>query len=251
MKKRIYRKKITVAIDLLGSFTEDKPLDRENAVETLKNIYEKTRLTPFRGVAFPNDIYDKEMATIYVVGKYGMGIDTDFPDVFEKLFEKEKKYEDALQILLSETDFEDKRKSTLSLLDKTLDSNELARIFRLLFTKIILGFEVEDKMVRVLQEAAKTFPELEEDIKKYARFYIGFRLAEMIAVGEIKSSVDKEARKQAFNLMFGLGKVMPDDNYIYTIARNVFKAPRQKLTGILHPKRRRRKSDSNKNIGSN
>jgi hypothetical protein len=67
----------------------------------------------------------------------------------------------------------------------------------------------------------------------------------MIATGEIRSKVDKEARKQALNLKMGLGKVMPDDAYIYNIARNVFKVPKQKLIGILQP-RRRQKSEAGK-----
>jgi hypothetical protein len=244
-RKRVYRKKITVAIDLLGSLTGEEELDRDSAVAALKNSYEKTRLSPFRGSAFPEDIYDKEMATLYVVGKYGMGIDNDFPELFEKIFGKEKVYEKALEILLSDADAEEKRSRIESLLGREPDSNEIARILRIIFTKIVLGFDDEERIVRALHEAIKAFPEHENDIKKYARFYIGFRIAEMIATGEIRSKVDKEARKQALNLKMGLGKVMPDDAYIYNIARNVFKVPKQKLIGILQP-RRRQKSEAGK-----
>jgi hypothetical protein len=239
-RKRVYRKKITVAIDLLGNITGDEELDRESAVAALKDSYERTRLSPFRGSAFPEDIYDKEMATLYIVGKYGMGIDNDFPEVFEKIFGKEKAYEEALETLLSAAEPDEKRKKIENLLGREPDSNEIARILRILFTKIVLGFDDEERIVSALHEAIKVFPEHENDIKKYARFYIGFRIAEMIATGQIRSKVDKEARKQALNLKMGLGKVMPDDTYIYNIARNVFKVPRQKLMGILQPRRRQR-----------
>lgn len=248
MRKSVYKKKITLAIDLLGNITGIENIDREKAVQALKEAYEKTRISPFRGAAFPEDIYDKELATLYIIGKYGMGIDADFPDIFEKVFGKEEKYEKVIETLLSDDPVEEKREKIEDLLGGQPDSNEMARILRMVFTKIVLGFDNEEKLVKTLHETIKVFPELENDAKKYARFYIGFRLAEMIAVGEIRNKMDKEARKQALNLKIGLGMVMPDDTYVYNIARNVFKVPKRKLLGILQPKRRR-KSETSKGPG--
>ncbi len=247
-KRNVYKKKIATAIDVLGEITGQENIDREEVVQQLREAYEKIKLSPFRGSAFPEDIYDKEMATLYIVGKYGMGIEEDFPELFEKVFEREKKYEECIEELLSERTAEEKRDRITKILGGTPDSNELARILRLVFTKIILGFEDEEKLVKALHEAIKVFPELENDAKKYARFYIGFKLAEMIAVGEIRSKMDKELRKQALNLKMGLGKVMPDDRYIYGIARNVFKVPREKLAPILQPRRKKR-GEAGKNTG--
>jgi len=231
--KRVYRKKVSVAIDLLASILEDGIEDRERVRELLRERYEETRLSPFRGIAFPEDIYDKEMATLYVVGKYGMGLDQDFPREFERIFEREVRYERALEALLGPGSVEEKRERIKGLLGE-VNSNELSRMFRLLFTRIVLGFEEEDRLFQALRAAREVFPEHERDVMKYARFYIGFRLAEKIATGEIRSKLAKEAEKQALNLSIGLGKTMPDDSYIYNIARSVFKVPREKLEAILN-----------------
>ncbi len=242
-RKPIYRKKVTIAIDVLGNITEKEDVKREDVVETLRQAYEETRLSPFRGVAFPEDIYDKEMATLYIIGKYGMGIDQDFPELFEKVFSKEKKYEQAIETIFSDEEPEKKREKIIEILGEEPTSNELARIFRVLFTKAILGFDEEEKLIEALHQALQIFPEHDKDIHKYARFYIGFKLAEMIATGEIRSKMEKEARKQALNLKVGLGKTMPDDNYIYTIARQVFKVPKQKLLNSLQPRKPQRRQE--------
>ena len=231
--KRVYRKKVSVAIDLLASILEDGITDREKVRELLRERYEETRLSPFRGIALPEDIYDKEMATLYVVGKYGMGLDQDYPEQFEKVFDREARYERALEVLLGDESVEAKREKITALLGE-VNSNELSRMFRLLFTRIVLGFAEEGDLFKALRTAREVFPEHEKDVLKYARFYIGFRLAEKIATGEIRSKLAKEAEKQALNLSIGLGKTMPDDSYIYNIARSVFKVPREKLESILN-----------------
>ncbi|MEM3284890.1 MAG: DUF2192 domain-containing protein, partial [Fervidicoccaceae archaeon] len=92
-QKKIYRKKISVAIDILSEISEKMIADRDKVIKLLKEKYEEYRISPFRGIAQPEDLYDKEMATLYVVGKYGMGLDEDYPEIFERVFEKEKKYE--------------------------------------------------------------------------------------------------------------------------------------------------------------
>lgn len=234
--KGVYRKKVSVAIDLLSRIVNEELTDRARAVEELKTKYNETRLSPFRGIALPEDIYDKEMATLYVIGKYGMGLDQDYPEVFEKVFEREKRYEEAIRVLLGEGDPEEKKEKVIKLLSN-IDSNELSRMFRVMFTRVILGFADEEDLIKLLHGALQVFPEHERDIMKYARFYIGFRLAEMIATGEIRDKLSKEASKQALNLKLGLGKTMPDDTYIYNIARNVFKVPKAKLEEVLQVKR--------------
>ncbi len=211
---------------------EDPNPSREKAVDVLRSIYSEVKLSPFRGIAMPEDIYDKEMATLYVVGKYGMALDQDYPEVFEKIFERERKYEEAAEILVGVDDPESKRRKITSIIGE-VNSNELARIFRIFFTKVVFGFDSEDKLIKAIREALKVFPENEKDIKKYARFYIGYKVAEMIATGEVRDKISKEASKQALNIKIGVGKTIPDDNYIYQIARSVFKIPKEKLESIL------------------
>lgn len=232
-QKAVYRKKISVAIDLLSEITVKEDIERDEVVKLLKQKYEEMRLSPFRGIAQPSDIYDKEMTTLYVIGKYGMDLMNDFPEVFEKVFFKETEYEKVLNILTSNEETSAKREKIIRILGREPTSNDIARILRILFTKTILGFSEEGELVKAFAEVLKTFPENQKDVYNFGRFYIGFKIAEMITTGEIKSKVEKEAVKQAMNITLNMGKNMPDDRYIYIIAKKVFKVPDEKLERIL------------------
>ncbi|MEM4005526.1 MAG: DUF2192 domain-containing protein, partial [Desulfurococcaceae archaeon] len=65
--KTPHRNRIQVAVSLLGEFTKFvEEIDRVKAVEILKKTYQEKKLQPIRGKAEPPDLYDKEMATLYV-----------------------------------------------------------------------------------------------------------------------------------------------------------------------------------------
>uniref|UniRef100_A0A7J3ZJI7 DUF2192 domain-containing protein n=1 Tax=Fervidicoccus fontis TaxID=683846 RepID=A0A7J3ZJI7_9CREN len=243
-EKSPYKEKVSIAVDIIAAIIEKNLRERKKAIEILKSKYESARISPFRGVALPEDIYDKEMATLYVVGKYGMGIDQDYPGLFNSVFDKEQKYERAVATLLEDgLSSSEKREGVTQLLGE-ITGNELARMFRLVFTKIVLGFGEESELVKTLRKAREVFPEFEREIKNYAKFYIGFKLAERICTGEIRDRVEKEAEKQALNLSFGLGRTMPDDDYVYNIARNVFRVPKSLALRVLSINEEGRKSGS-------
>ncbi|MEM3228961.1 MAG: DUF2192 domain-containing protein [Fervidicoccaceae archaeon] len=233
-QKKIYRKKISVAIDILSEISEKMIADRDKVIKLLKEKYEEYRISPFRGIAQPEDLYDKEMATLYVVGKYGMGLDEDYPEIFERVFEKEKKYEAFINAIIPEQGNGDSRARLLEKLGSSeLSSNDVARILRIVFTKVIFGFAQDDELLNLMNKIEKFFPENAKDVRNFKRFFIGFKLAEMIATGEIRSRVEKEAMKQALVLKLGSGKTAPDDKYVSVIARKVFKVPGEKIEKLL------------------
>ena len=240
-QKGVYRKKISVAIEILSDVFDRGILDREKVIEILKEKYDEYRISPFRGLAQPEDLFDKEMATLYVLGKYGMGINEDYPELFGRIFEKENKYESFIDaVLLGENDEQKRRELALEKLGSpSLASNDVARILRIMFTKVVFSFSTEDDLVNLMNQMERIFPENEKDIKSFKRFYIGFKLAEMLTTGEIRSRVEKEAMKQALVLKMGSDKLAPDDRYVATIARKVFKVPPEKLERILNVRRER------------
>ena len=225
----IHRKRIEAAIELLGDAIEQN-WNREKIKEEMKKLYEKEEISPLRGLALPPDILDKELTTLYVVGKFGMGL-TD--EELGGAFDFEKKLEEAARIIMeAPPDARDRIRELIG----PVDSNVLARIFRIYFTATVLGFVDENDFIKLIRNALKVFPDMEKTIRKYARFYVAFRTAEAIAKGEIKNKIEKEAFKQSLALRLGLEKIIPDDNYVYIIAREVFKVPDNVLRKTLKVK---------------
>ncbi|BEP17079.1 hypothetical protein PYJP_04310 [Pyrofollis japonicus] len=234
------KNRINAAMEVLSQILQKKVADRETATKILEETYRKKALQPLRGKAWPPDIWDKEMATLYVIGKYALMLNEENPDLFHKLFNYEETLEEAaITILLRPP--EEARKFVLFLLGGHVDDNTIARMLRVVTTKVIMGFEEEDKLIELLQKIPEVLPEQERTVRKYARFYIALRLAQAIASKEIRSRIAKEAFKQALAARIGLQKIMPDDEYIAFIATNVFEVPRKNLLRILGGKEEKNK----------
>jgi len=234
MKKNPYRKRIQVAVDLLNSIITSKDnLTRQDVVNLLRKTYEKHRLKPLKGKANPPDLYDKEMASLYVVGKYGLALHEEFPEFFNNIFYKEEAFEKALQYIMND-EFEEAKRvlKEISPLN-VVDSNTVARMLRIPFTKLLLGFITENEFSEILLKTMKAFPEEERTVKNYVKFYIAFKVAEAIYSGEVKSREYKEALKNALAIRLGFPRVVPSDEYVLTIAKDVFNIPDQILEKVI------------------
>ena len=221
-EKNPYKKRIRVIVDILGDVIRMKNIGREALVEIVKDYYGRYKIEPLRGKALPADIYDKELASLYVIGKYGLGLDIDYPELFNKLFDKEIMFEKAINCIVN-NEYDEARKILEALSpEKKVDSNTVARMLRIAFTKTILGFQSEEDFINILKKTKEAFPEEERTVRNYVRYYIAFRTAEAIAKGEIKNRVMKEAFKQALSARISFEKAIPNDDYIKDIARNVF-----------------------------
>jgi hypothetical protein len=66
------RQRIDAALDVLSRLLREKITDRGKAVKILEETYRKRALQPLRGKAWPQDIWDKEMATLYTIAKYAL-----------------------------------------------------------------------------------------------------------------------------------------------------------------------------------
>lgn len=230
-----YKRKINTLVDLWTKIIEhysEGGVNRKEIEKLLRKYYEEKRITPFKGRATPDDLYDKELTSLYVVGKYGLGLDKEYREIFDTLFYHEETYERIIELLLRKE--RGARELILNLLGGSLEPNTLARILRVMFTMVILGFRKEEEFYRLLRMFANYFPEHKDTIRKYAKFYIAFRVAEAIAKGKVKNKVSKEALKQSLALRIGFEKTIPDDKYIYTIAREVFKVPQKTLKSALN-----------------
>ncbi|MEB3798466.1 MAG: DUF2192 domain-containing protein, partial [Caldisphaeraceae archaeon] len=87
-------KRKSVLMDLwsdIVSLWENTPckVDRDSIVDMLKLKYKKENIEPIRGASEPRDLFDKELTSLYVLGKYGMGLEVQYPDLFDKVFKVE------------------------------------------------------------------------------------------------------------------------------------------------------------------
>ncbi len=236
MARDPFRKRIKVIIDILGDMVNRRDVTREQLVEIVKEVYAREKIQPIRGKAQPPDLYDKELASLYVVGKYGLGLDIDYPDFFNKLFYKEELFDKAVESILN-GDYSSARSIVLELSPQhVIDSNTVARMLRIAFTKTILGFMDEKEFITLLQKTIEVFPEEERTIRNYVRFYVAHKIAEAIYRGIIRDRVTKEAYKQAFAAKIGFPKTLPSDEYISVIAREVYRIPKHVLEKVLSMK---------------
>ncbi len=231
---KLYKRRIEAAMEVLSIVLRERVDDRDRVRKLLEEVYRRYALQPIRGKAWPEDIWDKEMATLYAVAKYALGLDQDEPDLFRSVFGVEEAYEEAANVILSsKQSAEEKVKLVGFLLGGSLESNTLARVFRVVTTESLLGFRSEEDVERLLREAAKLFPEHVDTVKKYARYYIALKTAEAIAAGLVRDRVTKEAFKQALAARIGLDRILPDDEYVGYIARNVYSVPLRRLRNTL------------------
>ncbi|NPA99298.1 MAG: DUF2192 domain-containing protein [Crenarchaeota archaeon] len=244
--KNPYRKRIQIIVDLLGEIIrKGNVTSREELRELIKETYEKHGIVPIKGKATPPDLYDKEIASLYVIAKYGLALDDEYPSLFDNLFRTEEKYEEAIKNIL-ENNYEEARKNLIEASSQgQIDSNTVARMLRVAFTKLLFGFITEDEFAEILKKTAEAIPEEERTVRNFVRFYIAFKVAEMISRGEIRNKGFKEASKKAIGLRLGFPRIAPRDDYIEAIAKEVFMVPDKVLEKVLLINRDEKKEKNN------
>jgi len=230
--RRTQRARIDAAMEVLSLILQRGIADREEARHLLSEVYQRHAVQPIRGKAWPPDIWDKEMATLYVLAKYAFALDEENPELFRRLFSYEETLEEAARAVKTRSP-EEARRLVLFLLGGNADDNTVARLLRVESTKVLLGFGDEENFIELLKKLVDAIPEQEKTVRKYARYYIATRLAQAIAAGLVRNRIMKEAYKQALAAKIGLEKTMPDDSYVWYIAATVFSVPKKRLEKIL------------------
>ncbi|HIQ10596.1 MAG TPA: DUF2192 domain-containing protein [Pyrodictium sp.] len=233
----VLKDRISAAMEALSRIIRGNVRDRGEARQIVEEVYRSRALQPIRGKAWPPDIWDKELATLYTIARYALGLDRDYPDIFHNIFSVEEMLEKAGEAVLESNDIELARKLLLFYLGGKVDSNTVARLLRVFATEVIFGFRSEREFEELLRKLVNVLPEETQTIRKYARYYIALRLAQAIAARLIKNRIAKEALKQALAARIGFEKILPDDEYVSFIARSVFSVDKRKLEKILSLKK--------------
>lgn len=216
--RRVHARRIEACIDLVSRALKGEIENREEAVKELERLYRALKIEPIRGWAKIN-LFDKEMCTVYVVAKYGLGLDVnEYKDLYERILGIELKAERAAERI--------KAGEGASAIAEELgfvDENIVFRIARLEATAVLLGFKPEDGLVLLLDRLSELFPGLNHKIASFKKFYIAFKIAQGIAEGTVRTRLEKEALKHALCIKFKAEKAAPSDDFIRELAINVLK----------------------------
>ena len=228
----IKRKRVKAYVDALGELLMVDEPSRKLAVDLVKKALDRENVEPLRGASKPDDIYEKELISLYIIGCKGLGIKDEYKYMFEKVFHKEIKYDRIVQVLLSNSTPHKAREIVLEILP-TLSEVDVAKILRYALTLYYLDFEEPEVVVNVIRKLRDAFPEHEDTIRRFTKFFIAVKLADEISCGNIRNRVEKEIRKQLLSIKTGIEKSTPSDDYVVKVAKVVFNIPSKTLDNIF------------------
>ncbi|AFZ70853.1 hypothetical protein Calag_1131 [Caldisphaera lagunensis DSM 15908] len=244
------KKRKSILMDLWNDLitiweSNPKKVTREYVIERLKNEYNKEKISPIKGATDPKDLYDKEMTSLYVLGKYGMGLEIQYPELFDLVFAQEIKMDQINEILLS--DNLDGGKDKILAIIGGINGNTIAKIMRLGVTKEYFGFIDQRSVVKLADSLKKLFPNQENEVNKYMKFYAAFKISKAIDDGTVRNRIMKEALRQALAIELNIDKKnMPRDNYIMKVASGSFNIPKKVIRQIF-PYNKSKKLNKNEN----
>jgi len=228
----IKRKRVKAYVDALGELLMNNEPSRELAINLVKKALERENVEPLRGASKPDDIYEKELISLYINGSRGLGIKDEYKDLFEKVFHKEIKYDRIVQVLLSSNSPAKARETILELLPE-ISEVDVAKILRYALTLYYLDFEKAELVIDVIRKLKDAFPEHEDTIRRFTKFFIAVKLADEISSGSIRNRVEKEIRKQLLSIKTGIEKSTPSDDYVVKVAKVVFNIPAKTLDNVF------------------
>ena len=228
----IKRKRVKAYVDALGELLMNSEPSRELAINLVRKALERENVEPLRGASKPDDIYEKELISLYIIGSRGLGIKDEYKDLFEKVFHKEIKYDRIVQVLLSNNSPARAREIILEILPE-LSEVDVAKILRYALTLYYLDFEKAELVIDVIRKLRDAFPEHEDTIRRFTKFFIAVKLADEISSGSIRNRVEKEIRKQLLSIKTGIERSTPSDDYVVKVAKIVFNISSRTLENIF------------------
>ncbi len=187
-------------------------------------------MNPLRGKAGSALLYDKELITLYIVGRYGLGITEELSALVEKVFDVETKLDQLYRELKASI----QRGNIGEVISKIkgLDEDTFFRFLRYCFTLYALGFVDEEEFLNILRTLYKV-PELTSKVRRFTKFYVAYKMAELIARGSIRTSREKTLWKNVIAASTGIEKAVPEDLQIAIIAKKLFSVSDQLLRKIF------------------
>jgi Uncharacterized protein conserved in archaea len=233
--KQLHKDRIEAALTLLERVLTGAVTSRSALVAELQALYREKGIEPFRGLS-REGVYDKEIATVYLVGVYGAAVLS--PGEYDNIFYIENKAMEAIEIIKSVTEVvspdvkEMLMKKTEEIKGKSTEE-KVFRVLRVVFTGAILGYYPEILMVKSIKTYEMVYPNLSERLVNYAAFYSAYKIAEEIALGKIRNSDDLKIQKYTYCLKLGFQKCKPSDKLIAEVAGSIYKVNKTLLAKLF------------------
>ena len=233
--RQLHKDRIEATLTLLERVLTGAVTSRSALVAELQALYAARGIEPFRGLS-KEGVYDKEIATVYLVGLYGAAVLS--PGDYDNIFYTENKALEAVEIIKSVTEVispetkEELRKKTEEVKGKSTE-DKVFRVLRLVFTGAVLGYYPEILMVKAIKTYETVYPDLSERLVNYAAFYSAYKIAEEIALGKIRNPDDLKILKYTYCLKLGFQKCKPSDKLIAEVAGSIYKVNKTLLTKLF------------------
>lgn len=219
------RKRVIALVNAWSKIVKDNITSREQVKEVLQKCYEELGVEPIRGSSSSPDLYDKDMVSLYVIGKWGLGIDKELSkEVFEKIFSTEIAIENIVNVINKTSSYEEFCKEDAELC-KSLDDKLVARVLRFMFTLYYFGFIDRAAFAQFMRKIYTVLKPMEDTIKRFAKFVIAYEVGKKIAENEIKTKIDLNMEKNAVALDLGIPNALPSVGYILEVAKHFFEIP--------------------------
>jgi len=233
--RQLHKDRIEAALVLLERVLNGLVTSRSALVAELQEVYREKGVEPLRGLS-KEGIYDKEIATVYLVGIYGAGVLAagDYDDIFyieNRAVEAVEIIRNVGEVLPAELKEALERK-TEEVKGKSAE-DRVFRVLRLVFTGAVLGYYPEILLTKALKIYETAYPQLSERLVNYAAFYSAYKIAEDIALGRIRSAENLKIMKYTYCLRMGFQKCKPSDRLIAEVAHHIYKVDKSLLSKLF------------------
>ncbi|WP_243678099.1 DUF2192 domain-containing protein [Vulcanisaeta distributa] len=179
--RQLYKGRIEAATEIWSKIMRNEVSTRNQLEELVYIVYKQKGIEPFRGLSKVR-IYDKEIATIYIIGKYGLGLlDGELTNAFKNIFNVEIAC-DEIYSFLKARNFQLNDNNDTEQFRKMVDNEALGgpkteergfRLLRYVFTGTIMRFfPPEEDFVGTYKALSTAFPDLASKFMRYVRFYV-------------------------------------------------------------------------------
>lgn len=219
LKRLRLRTYINVIADIVAELEAGNSIDRNRVVRELKASLEEAQVEPFRGIRHSDEIYEKELISLYIVAtrilrlplkKLGKVLEEVFSNEInlDKVVTVVKKYGDPLGI----------RSAIEGYLGKA-DEVTLSKIIRYITTEYYLDLVSEDEAVKSIRNLIKAYPEFSDRFNRMVKFFTAIVVGSKIASSEIRNKMDLEMKKKALTINLGLSGGAPSNEYIVDVVK--------------------------------
>jgi len=230
------RARVQLIIDCWSRILRGEARSRDDVARILKELYEKHKVEPIRGVSKPADIYDKEIASVYVIGKYGLGLDQeiDSSEDLRNIFSIEIDAENLVKLMIrgkTRKEICEEWKDLCSKLNEFL----ILRSLRFAFTMMYFDFLSKEDFNKFLRKLYEEFQEYGETIRRIAKFYLAYRLGEILSKNEAINKIDFDIKRNILGLELGIPRAVPGPRYVIDVAKHFFNLPKSVVDRVISP----------------